>query len=104
MLIALLLLAHSPGVASNPEKLAGWSKDFKDEVIGGSAMEGSLAASWASSKTYIKGKGNVHRLVAQGKAWIATGLYDRGAFSLVSTITTTQRIRYLAGRLVTSRF
>jgi len=45
MPIALLLLAHSSDVSSDPEKLAGWSKDFKDEVIGGSTIEDYLAAS-----------------------------------------------------------
>ena len=111
MLIALSLLAHSSGISSDPEKLAGWSKGFKDEVIGGSTIEDYLAASWAPSEVYNKGQGKVHPAVAQGRAWIATGLSDRDAVSLVSTIlvqkelaiTATQRIRYLARRLVASR-
>ena len=81
-----MLLAHSFDVPSDPEKLAGWSKDFKGEVIGGSKIEDGLSASWAPLQVYNKGKGNAHRLVAQGRAPISAGSYDRDAPSLISTI------------------
>ena len=111
MPIALLLLARSADVASDPEELARWLKDFKDEVIGGSTTEDYFSASWAPLQAYNKGKGKVHRLGAQGTARIDTSLCDRNTLSLVSTtlvqkelaITTTRRIIYLASRLVASR-
>ena len=84
--IAILLLSHSSEVPGDPERLPGWSKDFDDEVIGGIAIEDYLPASWAPSQIYNKGKGNIHRLVAQGGGWIATVILDQDAPSLVSTI------------------
>ena len=62
--------SHSSGVSSDPDGQAGWSKDFIDEVNGGSAIEDHLAASWAPSQVYNKSKGNVSRLEAQGRACI----------------------------------